>query len=130
MKYQLLNLFDESPTLPSSDFNCKFILIRDSDTLWLVFGSLSTYRYHAQLVQRFCVINDINYSWVKKDDLLDVLDDDIDIKGGGFINFDEKKQLLDFTGYSTAYGKFDKVILEEFILNCAETRGLKVLIGT
>ncbi len=130
MNYQLLNLFDESSIFPSSDFNCKFILITDSDTLWLVFGSLSTYRYHAQLVQRFCVINDIGCSWVKKPDLVEVLDDDIEIKGGGFIKYDKEKQLLEFIGHSTAYGKFNKVHLEEFIENAALVKGLKVLIGT
>ena len=130
MNYQLLNLFDESSTLPSSDFNCKFILITNSDTLWLVFGPLSTYRYHAQLVQRFCVINDIGYSWVKKHDLLEILDDDIEIKGGGVINFDDKKQILEFNGYSTAYGKYDRSLLKEFIENSTPIKGLKVLIGT
>lgn len=97
---------------------------------WLVFGSLSKYRYHAQLVHRFCVINDIGYSWVKKSDLIEVLDNEIEINGGGVIKFDKKKQLLEFGGHSTAYGKFDKVLIEKFFLNCNEIKGIKILIGT
>ena len=130
MNFKLLNLFDESSTLPSSDFTCKFILITTSDTLWLVFGSLSTYRYHAQLVHRFCVNNEVSYDWVKKDDLLEILDNDIEIKGGGIIAFERDKMQLRFSSHSTAYGKFDRLLLNEFCSNCAELRDIKVLIGT
>ena len=81
-------------------------------------------------MQRFCVINDIGFSWVKKHYLIEVLDDDIEIKGGGVIKFDKKKQLLEFGGHSTAYGKFNKVLLEKFLVNCIELKGIKILIGT
>lgn len=98
--------------------------------MWLVFGPLSKYRYHAQLVHKCCVINDIGYSWVKKPDLIEVLDNEIEIKGGGMIKFDKNKQILEFGGHSTAYGKFDKVLLEEFWSNCDEVQDIRILIGT
>jgi hypothetical protein len=81
-------------------------------------------------VQGFCVINDIGFSWVKKPDMVEVLDDDIEIKGGGVIAFEENKMSLKFSSHSTAYGKFDKVLLEEFSFNCTGVRGIKILIGT
>jgi len=130
VNYQLLNLFDESANFPSSDFNCKFILIENVTSCWLVFGPLSTYRYHAQLVQRFCVINDIGFSWVKKPDLVEVLDGDIEVKGGGIIAFEKDKLLLKFGSHSTAYGKFDNALLDVFIENSTFGKGIRILIGT
>ncbi len=67
---------------------------------------------------------------MKKPDLIEVLVDDVEVNGGGVIAFDSKKQTLKFSSHSTAYGKFDKSLLEEFCSNCSEIYGAKIEIET
>lgn len=130
MNYLILNLFDKSDTLPNLDVDCKFSLIESLTEIWLVFGPLEIYRYHAQLIHKFCSMNNVACSWLKNPDLVEIHDPDYEIKGGGIIILDDAKKTIEFKGSSTAYGKFDKALLEEFIQNAGEFNGIKVILGT
>lgn len=130
MNYVLLNLFDDSDRLPEFDFSCKFIIIENLTDISLVFGPLETFRYHAQLVHRYCAINEITCSWIKHPDLVEIHSEDLEIRGGGMIKFDTKKSTLEFRGSSTAYGGYDRAILQEILENCEAVNGFEHLVGS
>lgn len=83
---------------------CKFILIEYRDIVQMVFGDVSAYKYHANLLHEFCVRNGIASSWVHKPDLLEPLDSSIDVLGGGFLELDRAAKVAIFSGASKAYG--------------------------
>ena len=131
MKYSILNLCDKnSGQLPDFDLSCKFILIQNVDEAWMVFGALSIYRYHADLAAKFCDINDVPYHWTKKPDLIEIHEAAYKIKGGGLIRILVKSKRLEFGGYSTAYGKFGRDLLKQFLAESPVFRGYEVVIGT
>ena len=84
----------------------KFVLVEHDDLISLVFGPVDRYRYHAALLDRFCQDRDIPTAWVKKPDLVEVFDDSLEIRGGGWIEVDPDKRRVKLYGYSTAYGRF------------------------
>lgn len=86
---------------------CKFVVIEQGGVLHLVFGLVTEYPYHANLIDRFCEDSEIATGWIKKPDLVEVYDDSVSIRGGGYIDFDPHKNIARFSGYSTAYGSYD-----------------------
>jgi hypothetical protein len=131
MDYSILNLYDQtSRSLPDFDLSCKFVLIQNVNEVWMVFGALSVYRYHANLAAKFCDLNDISYHWVKKPDLIEIHDSDFKIKGGGLIRLLVESKRLEFGGYSTAYGKYDLTLLKQFTAELKTLRDYEVIIGT
>ena len=83
---------------------CKFILIEYRDIVQMVFGDVSAYKYHANLLHEFCVRNGIASNWVHKPDLLEPLDSGIDVLGGGFLDLNRAEKVAVFSGASKAYG--------------------------
>jgi len=130
VNYRLFNLLDGSTVLPDFNINCKFILIENLTDCWLVFGELKTYRYHAQLVHGFCTFKQVECGWVSKQDYAEIYDADYIVKGGGIIILNRDNLLIEFRGYSKAYGRFDPLEVEQFVLKCPGCNGLRVLTGT
>ena len=130
MNFQIFNLFDNSDALPEQNINCKFVIIETLTDRWFIFGPLETYRYHAQLIHKFCALNDVTCAWVKTPDLVEIIDPDTEIKGGGIIVLEFDKQTIELKGHSTAYGKFDKTIIEQFVDESDNFQDFEVLIGT
>ena len=113
----VLNLVDEDIGNGSSRAKviCKFVLLINKGGLNLVFGPLNIYPYHANLVNQFCLENDIASIWEKKPDFVRVLEQDCEIKGGGWMEIDPFSKQMKFFGRSTAYGLFDPIILAEIL---------------
>lgn len=131
LKYSLVNLYDQkSGELPEFDLSCKFVLIQNETELFMVFGSLSEYKYHANLAAKFCDIKDVPYHWVKNPDLIEILDNAYKIKGGGLMRLLTKSKRVEFGGHSTAYGKYDKGLLKQFISESPVFQGYEIIIGT
>ncbi len=86
----------------------KFILIAGSDEITMAYGSLEDFGYHADLLKRFCDLNDIPSGWAKKPDQYEIISDSHRIVGGGWLEENVGEKTLRFYGYSTAYGGFDQ----------------------
>ncbi len=87
--------------------SCKFVIIERDDVVHLVFGLLSDYPYHANLIDRFCLEGEIPSGWIKKPDVVEVYDDSVQIRGGGYVVISPGRQTALFSGYSTAYGCYE-----------------------
>ena len=116
--------------LPDFNFVCKFVLIENNDDRWLVFGPQVTYRYHAQLVDKYCTLKVVPCAWINKPELTQILDANHKILGGGTFEFDKENMRLRIYGHSKAYGRFDASEAKKFMANHAQFRELKVIIGT
>ncbi|MCH9024173.1 MAG: hypothetical protein IH931_02485, partial [candidate division Zixibacteria bacterium] len=69
MEYQVCSFFGESrQSLPVGDTACKFVLVKNQKTTWLVFGPIDKYHYHAHLIEGLCNHLGLASVWVKKPD--------------------------------------------------------------
>jgi hypothetical protein len=96
----------------------KFVLIADDLRLWLVFGSLASFPYHAHLVDRFCQEKMVPCGWIRPRDQVEIYDPSFKILGGGQILIDRKKKLIRFAGTSKAYGTYDESQLRQIVAGC------------
>ncbi|MEA3296794.1 MAG: hypothetical protein U9R56_02895 [candidate division Zixibacteria bacterium] len=86
---------------------CKFVLVSNNHELYLIFGSVREFPYHANLLDCFCDRYQIPAGWIKDPDMVEIYDPDFAIKGGGWMEIDKSARSLQIYGYSTAYGRFD-----------------------
>lgn len=100
---------------------CKFIVIKNHTDINLVFGMLSRFAYHANLLNKFCDENQIPSGWNRKPDLYLILDRQYKISGG-YLEIDNQNKLIKVFGYSTAYGKY---ITEEVSVILKEKSGFE-----
>ena len=116
MDYQVCSFFGESrQSLPMEDTACKFVLVKNQKIVWLVIGPIAKYRYHAHLVEGLCNHLGLASVWVKKPDLVNIPDKDVEIMGGGIMTFDSNENLIKFGGTSRAYGKYNPSELQNFL---------------
>jgi hypothetical protein len=94
----------------------KFVVITTEEGAHLVTGPVSIYPYHAHLVDRFCQEREIASSWIKKPDVVEVLDLAVEIRGGGQILIDPAAKRMKIYGRSSAYGTYSKADLEQGLL--------------
>lgn len=86
----------------------KFLQILDDGEIELLI--LSPYelsKYHAQILERYCMLNDLDGCYVKKPDHFRVTDADIEVIGGGHWKIDESVLHMILNGESTVYGRFN-----------------------
>ena len=131
MEYQVCSFFGESSqSLPKEDTSCKFVLVKNQKTTWLVFGPIAKYRYHAHLVEGLCNHLGLATVWAKKPDLVNILDKDVEIMGGGILSFDVKKNLFKFGGISRAYGEYNRSELQNFLESNGLFKNSSTKVGT
>jgi len=97
---------DSAPNSQNGSLACKFLLVSSDDCLYLLFGPLAEFPYHAGLLDRFCKEQQIASSWVKRPDLLEIFDENCEVRGGGYLEFDQVLRTVCVSGQSTAYGGF------------------------
>ncbi len=116
-KSNVLNLVDDDLTNGArpAKLICKFVLLTDSDCANLVFGTLDSFPYHANLVDQFCIENNLASAWERKPDMVTILEEDCQIQGGGWMEIDPISHQMKFFGRSTAYGRFDPVLLNQVL---------------
>ncbi len=85
---------------------CKFVVIGYDSENHLVFGPVREYPYHANLVEVFCSQNELAGSWERKPDMFNVFEEDVMLRGGGYLVVQSKTRKVEFSGRSTAYGAF------------------------
>lgn len=94
---------------------CKFVILSSPIEHFLIYGPLHQYNYHAQLVEKLCFEQKIDAGWQKLPDIFKINDKTVQIKGGGWLQFDFFHKKLTAMSLSTAYGRFDESIFELFI---------------
>lgn len=122
MKTEVIDYTEDSSTETEAtsgggSLGCKFVLAARADCLYLLVGPLTKFRYHANLVERFCDERGIASAWLQKPDVLQVVDADVRILGGGHLEIDRKRRRMKFHGVSRAYGVFNPRDLTELIKN-------------
>ncbi len=93
----------------------KFVQIRHDNTLYLVFAPQGLSKYHANIVERFCVDNGIDGSYDSERKRYNMNDQDWIVAGGGKFAIDRKQKTIKLYDDSMAYGKFDKTGLRDAI---------------
>ena len=120
MKLTTIDLLQDSKVFKHSEeletnLECKFVLLSNQTEHFLIFGPLHKYNYHAQLVEKLCLEQNIDAAWQKQPDIFKINDKSVQIKGGGWFQFDFLHKTLTAMNTSTAYGRFDESIFDLFI---------------
>ena len=85
----------------------KFVVIKTAHQTVLVIGPVKLYRYHSNLVDGFCRMQDIPAAWAGKANRVEVYDRSVKVLGGGHFNVEPESRRIRFYGQSTTYGPFD-----------------------
>jgi len=109
---------------------CKFILVEYKDAVHLVFGDISTHKYHANLLHEFCERFNIESEWVHEPDLLEPLDSSIDVLGGGLVELHGASKTVSFSSASKAYGQYHRHHLEAVLAASREFAELTIRISS
>jgi hypothetical protein len=107
----------------------KFIIIESRDMRYLVLGPISSFKYHAFLVTRFCEQHGLRCHTVKKPDLVEILDNAVVVRGGGRVRFDEGMKSLVFFDSSRAYGSFSGGDLRKILSESILLKGVSVTVA-
>ena len=94
----------------------KFIQLENDETEYVVLSPKGLSVFHANIVERFCMLHEIRGHYNAQVNLFTIDDSGIDIVGGGFWEIDEMKRLLYMFGTSQAYGSFRVTNLKKKVL--------------
>ena len=98
-------------------YSGKFVQMRNNFTEYLVFSPKEFTRYHADIIERFCLDREIPGVHNKKNKRFDIIDFAWSVLGGGKFEIDKKKKYLKLYGDSMAYGRYDRRGMKEKILS-------------
>jgi hypothetical protein len=106
----------------------KFVQIRDESTGYLVFSPKDFTKYHANIVERFCLDNGVEGSYDHDGKRYNIYDQAWIVIGGGKYELDKTRKVIKLYDESMAYGKFELLGLRETILAEPEFSGFTVQI--
>jgi hypothetical protein len=106
----------------------KFVQIRNENTLYLVFSPAEFTKYHADIVERFCMDKGLEGNYDREAKRFDIYDHAWDVRGGGKFELDREANTIRLFDNSLAYGKFDAPLLRETMAALPEFSGFTVLI--
>jgi hypothetical protein len=106
----------------------KFVQIRNDETEYLVFSPQEFTKYHAGIVERFCLDKGIEGNYDQERKRYDVYDQAWSVVGGGKFELDRGRMTIRLFDDSMAYGKFNGEGLSEKILSLPAFTGYAVLI--
>ena len=104
----------------------KFVQMRNNSREYLVFSPKEFTRYHADIIERFCLDREIPGVHDKKNKRFDIIDFAWSVIGGGKFETNKKKKYLKLYGDSMAYGRYDRRGMKEKILSIEEFAGYDV----
>lgn len=93
----------------------KFVQIRNGNTLYLILSPKDFTKYHANIVERFCMDKGIEGNYDSKREKFTIVDQAWTIIGGGRFERDDNKKAIKLHDNSMAYGKFDAMGLKEML---------------
>lgn len=108
----------------------KFIQLKneDEEIEYVVLSPEELSVYHANIVERFCMLNGIQGSYNPRKDHFHIQNPDWVVVGGGLWTMDTEKKEINLYGKSTMYGKFDPKGLKRNVLTRTEMNGYRVRI--
>jgi hypothetical protein len=106
----------------------KFVQIRNGNTLYLVLSPKELTKYHANIVERFCMDQGIEGSYDTKREKFGIHDQAWLIVGGGKFDRDGKKMTIKLFDNSMAYGKFKAEGLKEALVSLPEFSGYTITV--
>jgi hypothetical protein len=132
----LMTLFDYTPVYYISPAGTsvpavvagKFVQIRNGNTLYLILSPREFTKYHADIVERFCMDKGIEGSYDVKWEKYTIADQAWQVIGGGKFERDADKKAIKLYDNSMAYGKFDATGLKEMLGALPEFSGYAVTI--
>jgi hypothetical protein len=95
----------------------KFVQIRNESTEYLVFSPKEFTKYHANIVERFCLDRGIEGGYDSEGKRYEISDRSWVIVGGGKYEIDTNEKTIRLFDNSMAYGKFDIHGLREKLLS-------------
>lgn len=98
----------------------KFVLLQRLQEVILLIGQLSSYPYHADLVQAFAERHAIPFQRASVREKTVLTSNNHELFGGGWIDLDYAKRTARFHGHSTAYGDYSREILQALVLALPE----------
>lgn len=106
----------------------KFVQIRNGTALYLILSPKEFTKYHANVVERFCMDKGIEGSYDSGKEKFTIHDRAWEIIGGGKFERDEDKKAIKLYDNSKAYGKFDSMGLKEMFGVLPEFSGYDIII--
>jgi hypothetical protein len=92
-----------------------------------VFSPKEFTKYHANIVERFCMDKGIEGSYDSKREKFTIANQAWQIVGGGKFERDANKKTIKLYDNSMAYGKFDATGLKEMLVTLPEFSGYTVI---
>ncbi len=106
----------------------KFVQIRHGQELFIVLSPKDFTKYHANIIERFCMDKGIEGSYDKEHTKFIIADTAWKVLGGGKFDRDANKKTIKFYDNSMAYGKFQKTGLSEMVTALPEFAGYAIVI--
>lgn len=106
----------------------KFVQLRNGTTTYLVLSPRELTKYHAHIVERFCMDKGIEGSFDAKGERFLIHDRSWEIIGGGKFDRDENKKAIKFYDNSMAYGRFDGKGLKQALAAVTDYAGYVIII--
>lgn len=106
----------------------KFVQIRHGDTLFLVISPKEFTKYHANIIERFCMDKGIEGSYDVKKETFTIRDQAWEVLGGGKFELDRSTRTIRLYGDSMAYGRFRPEGLKDAIAALPGLAGFGVVV--
>jgi hypothetical protein len=106
----------------------KFIQIRNGNTLYLILSPKELTKYHANIVERFCMDKGVEGKYDAQREKFMIADQVWQVIGGGKFERDENKKAIKLYDNSMAYGKFDATGLNEMLGALPEFSGYAITV--
>ncbi len=106
----------------------KFVQIRNNHTEYLVFTPKELDKYHANLVERFCLDRGLKGEYTGEGKRYDIHEHGWTVVGGGKFDIDKSAKQIRLYDNSMAYGRFDSKGLAEKIRSIDKMSDYQVLI--
>ena len=106
----------------------KFVQIRNGKMLYLVLSPKEFTKYHANIIERFCMDKGIEGSYDAKREKFFISDQAWQVIGGGKFERDANKKAIKLYDNSMAYGKFGATGLKEMLMTLPEYSSYNVII--
>jgi hypothetical protein len=119
-------LFNEG--LPSARQGKFLQVVENGETELLILSPYGLSKFHAQILERFCTMNDLDGRFLRKPEYYLASGAGIEVIGGGHWKIDESIPMLVLEGESTVYGRFNPDGLSAKVRILPEYRGYEVVI--
>jgi hypothetical protein len=106
----------------------KFVQIRNGNTLNVVLSPKEFTKYHANIIERFCMDKGLEGSYDSRREKFTIHDHAWQIVGGGKFERDINKKTIKLYDNSMAYGKFNTQGLKEMLGALPEFSGYTITI--